>query len=83
METFYVHVDRWVDPWVLSLPMRNGNYAKLLVPGTGHEVLSLPMRNGNREHIICLFPPLPVLSLPMRNGNSGSQQTAHHRYHRS
>jgi len=47
--------------WVLTVPMRNGNYfrGRKYLPGAG--VLTVPMRNGN------IFFVVPVTSAGMRS----------------
>jgi len=69
METYLsTDISVWLKE-VLTVPMRNGNFLRIILPLSMKIVLTVPMRNGNwsdvRSALWCTF----VLTVPMRNGN--------------
>jgi len=55
--------------WVLTVPMRNGNYDGIVRYAPYSIVLTVPMRNGNSPHTRQERKYDKVLTVPMRNGN--------------
>ena len=65
----FTHRCARIGAFVLTVPMRNGNFLCECNFHVIFKVLTVPMRNGNLGSHPHLFVHLFVLTVPMRNGN--------------